>query len=342
MARLEAEAHKLAGEAFNLGSPKQLGDILFGKFSLPGGRRTKTGAWSTDADILEELAALGHDLPARVLEWRQVSKLKSTYTDALPTYINPVTGTRAHVLCARIHDDGAPVLERAQSPEHPDPHRGRPAHPPRLHRAGRPLPRLRRLFADRAASARQRRRRAGIEPGLRRRARHSRDDGVRDVQRADQGHAGRDPPPRQGDQFRHHLRHLRVRSRQPARHPARRSRLLHQEIFRALPRHPRLHGLDQGVRARARLCRDHLRPPHAHQGRPRDERGRARLWRASGDQRAAPGLGRRHHPPRDGALAARARRARSRRAIAAPGARRAGAGSEGRSRGRRSARSRAR
>jgi DNA polymerase-1 len=95
MARLEAEAYKLAGEAFNLGSPKQLGDILFGKFSLPGGRRTKTGAWSTDADILEELAALGHDLPARVLEWRQVSKLKSTYTDALPTYINPTTG-RVH------------------------------------------------------------------------------------------------------------------------------------------------------------------------------------------------------------------------------------------------------
>jgi DNA polymerase-1 len=95
MARLEDESQRLAGEAFNLGSPKQLGDILFGKFSLPGGRRTKTGAWSTDADILEELAALGHDLPARVLEWRQVSKLKSTYTDALPTYINPETG-RVH------------------------------------------------------------------------------------------------------------------------------------------------------------------------------------------------------------------------------------------------------
>jgi DNA polymerase I len=95
MARLEAEAFALAGEPFNLGSPKQLGDILFGKFSLPGGRRTKTGAWSTDADILEELAALGHDLPGRVLQWRQVSKLKSTYTDALPTYINPATG-RVH------------------------------------------------------------------------------------------------------------------------------------------------------------------------------------------------------------------------------------------------------
>ncbi|HMI98003.1 MAG TPA: DNA polymerase I [Micropepsaceae bacterium] len=95
MARLEEECCKLAGESFNLGSPKQLGDILFGKFSLPGGRRTKTGAWSTDADVLEELAAAGHDLPARILEWRQLSKLKSTYTDALPTYVNPTT-SRVH------------------------------------------------------------------------------------------------------------------------------------------------------------------------------------------------------------------------------------------------------
>jgi len=95
MAGLEKQLHKLAGEEFNLGSPKQLGDILFGKLSLPGGRRTKTGAWSTDADILEELAAQGHDIPARILEWRQLSKLKSTYTDALPHYINPKTG-RVH------------------------------------------------------------------------------------------------------------------------------------------------------------------------------------------------------------------------------------------------------
>ena len=95
MARLEDECCKHAGEKFNLGSPKQLGDILFGKFSLPGGRRTKTGAWSTDADILEELAAQGHDLPKTILAWRQLSKLKSTYTDALPTYVNPNTG-RVH------------------------------------------------------------------------------------------------------------------------------------------------------------------------------------------------------------------------------------------------------
>jgi DNA polymerase-1 len=99
MERLEQECCALAGEPFNLGSPKQLGDILFGKFSLPGGRRTRTGAWSTDADILEELAAAGHDLPARILQWRQWSKLKSTYTDALPGYIHPESG-RVHTCYA--------------------------------------------------------------------------------------------------------------------------------------------------------------------------------------------------------------------------------------------------
>jgi DNA polymerase-1 len=88
MAALEDELFKLAGEKFNLGSPKQLGDILFGKMSLPGGRKTKTGAWSTDSDVLEELAAQGHQLPRDILEWRQLSKLKGTYTDALPNYID--------------------------------------------------------------------------------------------------------------------------------------------------------------------------------------------------------------------------------------------------------------
>jgi DNA polymerase I len=95
MARLEDEIAELAGERFNLGSPKQLGDILFGKMGLPGATKTPTGAWSTRANVLEELAEQGHELPARILEWRQVSKLKSTYTDALPSYVNPDTG-RVH------------------------------------------------------------------------------------------------------------------------------------------------------------------------------------------------------------------------------------------------------
>src|SRR4029453_14541024 len=86
---LEAEIQQLAGEPLNPGSPKQLGDILFGKFGLPGGTKTKTGAWSTGARALEELAEEGHKLPQKILDWRQVSKLKSTYHDALPGFINP-------------------------------------------------------------------------------------------------------------------------------------------------------------------------------------------------------------------------------------------------------------
>ncbi len=88
-ARLEEEIYLAAGERFNPGSPKQLGDILFGKMSLPGGKKTATGQWSTSADVLEDLAAEGHELPRKIVDWRQLTKLKSTYTDALPTYINP-------------------------------------------------------------------------------------------------------------------------------------------------------------------------------------------------------------------------------------------------------------
>jgi len=88
---LEAEIQTLAGEPLNPGSPKQLGDILFGKFGLPGGTKTKTGQWSTGARTLEDLAEQGHTLPRKILDWRQVSKLKSTYTDALPGYVNAGT-----------------------------------------------------------------------------------------------------------------------------------------------------------------------------------------------------------------------------------------------------------
>ena len=94
MAGLEAEIHELAGRSFNLGSPKQLGEILFDEMGIEGGKKGKTGAYATGADILEELAT-EHELPARVLDWRQLSKLKSTYTDALQDHINPETG-RVH------------------------------------------------------------------------------------------------------------------------------------------------------------------------------------------------------------------------------------------------------
>jgi DNA polymerase-1 len=95
MGALEDEISRIVGAPFNPGSPKQLGDILFGQMGLPGGKKTATGAWSTTASVLEDLAAEGHQLPARVLEWRQIAKLKSTYTDALPGFVNSRTG-RVH------------------------------------------------------------------------------------------------------------------------------------------------------------------------------------------------------------------------------------------------------
>ena len=94
MTVLESEIHEMAGEAFNVGSPKQLGEIMFDKLGYEGGKKGKNGAYSTGADILEDLATI-HDLPKRVLDWRQLSKLKSTYTDALQDHINPDTG-RVH------------------------------------------------------------------------------------------------------------------------------------------------------------------------------------------------------------------------------------------------------
>ncbi len=97
VARLEEEVQALAGEPFNLGSPRQLGELLFDKLKLPGGKKTKTGQWETRANLLDELAG-NEELPddARrlvntMLEWRQLSKLRSTYTDALPAFINPAT-----------------------------------------------------------------------------------------------------------------------------------------------------------------------------------------------------------------------------------------------------------
>ncbi|MEX2453396.1 MAG: DNA polymerase I, partial [Rhodospirillaceae bacterium] len=99
-AAIAEDVFRLAGREFNIASPKQLGEILFDEMSLSGGRKTKTGAYGTGADVLEDLAAQGHDLPARVLDWRQLTKLKNTYTDALVAQINPATG-RVHTCYAQ-------------------------------------------------------------------------------------------------------------------------------------------------------------------------------------------------------------------------------------------------
>ena len=95
MDNLAREIYQLAGEEFNIGSPAQLGEILFEKQKLPGGKKTKTGAYSTDVDVLEKLVAEGHDLPKKVLAWRGLAKLNSTYVEGLLNAINPTTG-RVH------------------------------------------------------------------------------------------------------------------------------------------------------------------------------------------------------------------------------------------------------
>ena len=248
---LEHEIYELAGETFNIGSPKQLGDILFGKFSLPGGKKTKTGAWSTGADVLDELAAdRQHSLPRRILDWRQLSKLKSTYTDLLPDYIHPETG--------RVHTSYALASTTTGRLSSSDPNLqnipvrtedGRRIRTAFIAEKGMKLisadysqielrivahvadvPELKLAFAD------------GLDIHA---MTASEMFGV-----PVEGHAGRGPPPRQGDQLRHHLRHLGLRPRQPARHSARGGRRLHQALLRALPRHPRLHGPDASAGAR--------------------------------------------------------------------------------------------
>ena len=122
-AGLEDEIYALAGQKFNVGSPKQLGEILFGEMGLPGGKKTKSGQYATGAQILEDLAAEGHELPRKIVDWRQMTKLKSTYTDALPGYINDTT-KRVHTSYAMASTStGALVFLRSQSSKHSGAHR---------------------------------------------------------------------------------------------------------------------------------------------------------------------------------------------------------------------------
>ncbi len=298
MAEHEDDIYRLAGRQFHIGSPKQLGEILFDEMGLPGGKRTKTGAWATPAEQLEELAAEGHDLPARVLDWRQLSKLKSTYTDALPTYIHPETG--------RVHTTFSLASTSTGRLSSNDPNlqnipirteEGRAIRTAFVAAPGNVLVSLDysqielRILAHIADIG-------PLKEAFRRRRGHPRHDRLPGLRRADGADDARDPPPRQGDQLRRDLRHFGVRAVEQPPHPARRRAGLHRRLFRAFPRHPRLHGDDQGARPRARLRRDPVRPPHPHP-RHRQQGPAPRLRRARRHQRPHPGHRRRHHPPRD-------------------------------------------
>ena len=134
MLEVEARAHAEAGQPFNLNSPRQIQEILFEKRGLPVLKKTPGGTPSTDEDVLGELA-LDHPLPKLILEYRGLSKLKSTYTDKLPRMINAATG-RVHTTYGQaVAVTGRPREQRSQPAEHPHPHRRGPAHPRSVHRA---------------------------------------------------------------------------------------------------------------------------------------------------------------------------------------------------------------
>ena len=203
-----ARSTRSPAATFNVGSPKQLGEILFDEQKLPGGKRNKTGAWATDAGVLEDLAAQGHALPVKILEHRQLAKLKGTYTDALVRELDAKTG-RVHTSYQHDRRGDRPArLDRSQPAEHPGAHRGGPQDPRGLHRREGPqaavAPTTRRsscgCWRTWPTSPRSRR------PS--RAATTSTPSPPRDVRRAGQGHGPAGAPPRQGDQLRHHLRHL--------------------------------------------------------------------------------------------------------------------------------------
>ena len=182
LVELERRAHAAAGQPFNVESPKQLQEVLFGKLGLPVKRKTATGQPSTAEDVLEELAE-EFELPRIIMEYRGLAKLRSTYTDKLPDQINPRTG--------RVHTSYHQAVAATGRLSSTDPNlqnipirtAGRPPHPAGLHRATGTRADRGRLFADRAAHhgapVGRRRPARGLRPG----SRHSPGDGRRGLWR---------------------------------------------------------------------------------------------------------------------------------------------------------------
>ncbi len=320
IAALEREIHKLAGHPFNIGSPKQLGEVLFDELSLPGGKKGKTGAYGTDAGVLEQLA-LTHDLPARVLDWRQLAKLKSTYADALVGEINPRTGRVHTSFSLAATSTGRLVLDRSQSAEHPDPHRGRAQDPPRLRRRAGPCADLGRLQPDRAAPGRACRRRRAAQGSVPRRRRHPRADRERGVRRAGRGHGRRwcGAAPRRS------ISASSTASAPSAWRSSSACRRARRPITSSayFQRFPGIRDYMERTKAEARatgLCRDAVRAALLHIRHQGRQSRPPRRRRAPGDQRAAPGRRRRHHQARHAPHSGGPRRGRPEGAHAASGA----------------------
>jgi DNA polymerase-1 len=268
MAGLEAEIHELAGETFNVGSPAQLGEILFEKMGLEGGTKGKTGKYSTPADVLEDLATV-HDLPARVLDWRQLSKLKSTYTDALQDHINAETG--------RVHTSYSIAGANTGRLASTDPNlqnipvrteEGRRIREAFVAEQGKVLVSLDYSQIELRILAHI----AGID-ALKQAFKEGQDIHAATASEMFNVPLGRDDAGRaaagQGDQLRGDLRDFRLRPRAEPAHSEGRGAGLHRPVFRAVPGHPGLHGRHEEIREIEWIRADALRAedPHARDQR---------------------------------------------------------------------------
>ena len=304
---LEDEIKTLAGEPLNPGSPKQLGDILFGKMGLPGGTKTKTGQWSTGARELEDLAEQGHALPRKILDWRQVSKLRSTYTEALPTYVNPTTH--------RVHTSYALAATSTGRLSSSEPNLQnipvRTEEGRKIRRAFVAAPGMKLVSADYSQIELRLLSEVAEVPALRK----AFQDGV-DIHAMTASEMFGVPVKDMPSEVRRRAKAINfgiiygisafgLAAQLGIDQEG--SRRLHQEIFRALPRHPRLHGRDARVLPRQRLCAHAVRaqvPLPRHQG---EQSVDPLVQRARRDQCAPARLRRRHHPPRHDAHGGRAR-----------------------------------
>ena len=316
---LESEIHTLAGHPFTIGSPKQLGEVLFEEMGLQGGRKGKSGAYSTGADILEELATQGHDLPKRVLDWRQLTKLKSTYTDALVEHIDPQS--------RRVHTTFTMTAANTGRLSSNDPNLQnipiRTEEGRRIRRAFVAAPGHVLMSADysqielrilaHVAGVR------GAQECVPRWDRHPRADREPGVRPAFGGHGPDGSPLGEGDQLRDHLRHQRLRACAPDRRPPGRGQAPHRGLFHAVPRHQGLHGAHQEGGPFGGF-RDHaVRSQVPAAGDQRPQPGAPGVLRAGGDQRTDPGSRGRRHQARDDPHAGLAGSQGPGRADAAPG-----------------------
>ena len=295
---LALEAFALAGEEFNLDSPKQLQAILHDKLGLPVLRKTPGGQPSTAEPVLAELA-LDYPLPRVIMDYRSLTKLKSTYTDKLPLQINPRTG--------RIHTSYHQAVAATGRLSSADPNLQnipvRTAEGRRIRqafvapawtnacRSG--------LFADRASDHGAPFRRCWAATCIFRRARRSSRDRRGGIRASARLRHRRSTPQREGNQLWLDLRHVGIRTRSPVGCRSSGRERIHRAIFRALSGCAPLHGQRARGRGGARLCRDRLWPEAVSAGNQRGQWDAASGCGAHRDQRADAGNGSRHHQTRD-------------------------------------------